>query len=199
MPFLNEGVYRPLHGPLWNSHHPLNLITGWATVKPFSELARVFWSIVLQQNGFRPTHYHNHILLLAWWSFSVVLCYFYARCNVTDTFQNVFVSSVHGVVYQKFWGSSRCFLEKLTKAFMSLYVWAPSALQGWYLEENPWVQNPRTSPNFVLPPRRCSARPPVGLPAFRHGDWWISHFKLLLQYVLVIHFTWAMLSLQFCI
>ena len=83
-------------------------------------LSQQVFQVLKQQNSPRPSHYHHHILLLVWCSFSEMLCYFYGRCNGTHTFQKslTFVSSVHRVFSQKSWGSSRCFLAKLRRAFM---------------------------------------------------------------------------------
>ncbi len=50
-------------------------------------LSQQVFQVLKQQNSPRPSHYHHHILLLVWCSFSEMLCYFYARCNGTHTFQ----------------------------------------------------------------------------------------------------------------
>ncbi len=52
-------------------------------------LSQQVFQVLKQQNSPRPSHYHHHILLLVWCSFSEMLCYFYARCNGTHTFQKV--------------------------------------------------------------------------------------------------------------
>ncbi len=59
---------------------------------------RVF-QVLKQQNSPRPSHYHHHILLLVWCSFSEMLCYFYARCNGTHTFQKVQLLSRQSTEY----------------------------------------------------------------------------------------------------
>ncbi len=79
-------------------------------------LSQQVFQVLKQHNSPRPSHYHHHTLLLVWCSFSEMLCYFYARCNGTHTFQKVQLLS--RVFSQKSWGSSRCFLAKLRWAFM---------------------------------------------------------------------------------
>ncbi len=68
----------------------------------------------------RPSHYHHHTLLLVWCSFSEMLCYFYARCNGTHTFQNVQLLSRQSTEYfPKSLGDNQdVFLAKLRQAFM---------------------------------------------------------------------------------
>ncbi len=40
----------------------------------------------------QTSHYHHHVWLLVWCPFDVMLCWFYARCNRTHTFQKVWLS-----------------------------------------------------------------------------------------------------------
>ncbi len=47
----------------------------------------------------RPSHYHHHVWLLVWCSFYEMLCWFYARCNGTHTFQNVKLLSHQSTEY----------------------------------------------------------------------------------------------------
>ncbi len=84
-------------------------------------LSQQVFQVLKQQNSPRPSHYHHHISLLVWCSFSEMRCYFYARCNGTHLPKSsTFVSSVHRVFSQKSWGSSRC--NHSGKTEMSFYV-----------------------------------------------------------------------------
>ncbi len=62
-------------------------------------LSQQVFQVLKQQNSPRPSHYHHHILLLVWCSFSEMLCYFYARCNGTHTFQKVQLLSRQSTEY----------------------------------------------------------------------------------------------------
>ncbi len=62
-------------------------------------LSQQVFQVLKQQNSTRPSHYHHHILLLVWCSFSEMLCYFYARCNGTHTFQKVKMLSRQSTEY----------------------------------------------------------------------------------------------------
>ncbi len=54
----------------------------------FNQLWQVVQVLKLQSSP-RPSHYHHHVWLLVWCSFYEMLCWFYARCNGTHTFQKV--------------------------------------------------------------------------------------------------------------
>ncbi len=64
----------------------------------FSDRAQNSWfhqlwqviQILKLQNSPRPSHYHHHVWLLVWCSFYEMLCWFYARCNGTHTFQKIY-------------------------------------------------------------------------------------------------------------
>ncbi len=62
-------------------------------------LSQQVFQVLKQQNSPRPSHYHHHILLLVWCSFSEMLCYFYTRCNGKHTFQNVQLLSRQSTEY----------------------------------------------------------------------------------------------------
>ncbi len=51
------------------------------------------------QSSLRPSHYHHHVWLLVWCSFYEMLCWFYARCNGTHTFQKVQLLSHQSTEY----------------------------------------------------------------------------------------------------
>ncbi len=53
----------------------------------FHQLWQVVQVLKLQ-NSIRPSHYHHHVWLLIWCYFYEILCWIYARCNGTHTFQN---------------------------------------------------------------------------------------------------------------
>ena len=76
--------------------------------------------VLKQQNSPRPSHYHHHILLLVWCSFSEMRCYFYARRNGTHTFQKVQLLSRQSTEYfPKSLGDIKMFSGKTET---SLYV-----------------------------------------------------------------------------
>ncbi len=54
----------------------------------FHQLCKVPQTLKLQSIP-KPSHYHHHVWLLVWCSFYEILCWFYARCNGTHTFQKV--------------------------------------------------------------------------------------------------------------
>ncbi len=54
----------------------------------FCQLWQVVQVLKLQ-SSWRPSHYHHNVWLLVWCSFYEMLCWFYARCNGTCTFQKV--------------------------------------------------------------------------------------------------------------
>ncbi len=62
-------------------------------------LSQQVFQVLKQQNSPRSSHCHHHILLLVWCSFSEMLCYFYARCNGTHTFQKVKLLSHQSTEY----------------------------------------------------------------------------------------------------
>ncbi len=67
-----------------------------------------------------PDHHTTTTIFYCWYDVLFLkCCYFYARCKDTHLPKSsTFVSSVHRVFSQKYWGSSRCFLAKLRWAFM---------------------------------------------------------------------------------
>ncbi len=54
----------------------------------FHQLCKVAQTLKLQSTP-KPSHYHHHVWLLVWCSFYEILCWFYAQCNGTHTFQKV--------------------------------------------------------------------------------------------------------------
>ncbi len=67
----------------------------------------------------KTSHYHHHILLLVWCSFSEMLCYFYARCNGTHTFQKFnFCLVSPQSIFPKVLGIIKMFSGKTEMSFM---------------------------------------------------------------------------------
>ncbi len=64
----------------------------------FHQLWQVIQVLKLQSSP-RPSHYHHHVWLLVWCSFYEILCWFYARCNGTHTFQKVWLLSHQSTEY----------------------------------------------------------------------------------------------------
>ncbi len=64
----------------------------------FHQLWQVVQVLKLQSSP-RPSHYHHHVWLLVWCSFYEMLCWFYARCNGTRTFQKVKLLSCQSIEY----------------------------------------------------------------------------------------------------
>ncbi len=64
----------------------------------FHQLWQVVQFLKLQSSP-RPSHYHHHVWLLVWRSFYEMLCWFYARCNRTHTFQKVQLLSHQSTEY----------------------------------------------------------------------------------------------------
>ncbi len=63
----------------------------------FYQLWQVVQVLKLQSSP-RPSHYHHHVWLLVWCSF-YEMCWFYARCNGTHTFQKVKLLSHQSTEY----------------------------------------------------------------------------------------------------
>ncbi len=64
----------------------------------FHQLWQVTQVLKLQSSP-RPSHYLHHVWLLVWCSFYEMLCWFYARCNGTHTFQKVQLLSHQSTEY----------------------------------------------------------------------------------------------------
>ncbi len=79
----------------------------------------------------RPLHYHYHVWLLVWCAFYEMLCWFYARCNGTHTFQKVKVLSHQSTEYlPKILGIIKIFLGKCETSLCVVFA------QQWLL---PWM------------------------------------------------------------
>ncbi len=64
----------------------------------FHQLWQVIQVLKLQSSP-RPSHYHLHVWLLVWCAFYEMLCWLYARCNRTHTFQKVQLLSHQSTEY----------------------------------------------------------------------------------------------------
>ncbi len=60
-------------------------------------LSQQVFQVLKQQNSPRPSHYHHHILLLVWCSFSEMLCYFYTRCDTISKKFNFYLVSLQSI------------------------------------------------------------------------------------------------------
>ncbi len=70
------------------ARHSPSGFSDWVDNSWFHQLWQVVQVLKLQSSP-RPLHYHQHVWLLVWSSFYEMLCWFYARCNGTHTFQKV--------------------------------------------------------------------------------------------------------------
>ncbi len=97
------GIIILLHNP---SALELELTNWWPDIllQDFQIECRIHGSINYGKSSrswssLRPSHYHHHVWLLIWSSFYEMLCWFYARCNGTHTFQKVQLLSHQSTEY----------------------------------------------------------------------------------------------------
>ncbi len=89
----------------------------------FHQLWQVVQVLKLQSSP-RPSHYLHHVWLLVLSSFYEIMCWFYARCNGTHTFQKVKLLSHQSIEYlPKSLGDNQdIFLANVRQAFVFFLV-----------------------------------------------------------------------------
>ncbi len=99
----------------------------------FHQLWQVLQVLKLQ-SSLRPSHYHHQVWLLVWCSFYEILCWFYARCNGTHTFQKVLSHQSTENLPKSLGDNQDIFLANVRRAFVLFLV-----SSGFCLGTLPWM------------------------------------------------------------